>query len=499
MQIEEEYIRLIFGLKLKQLRTDKNLSLYGLSKLSGLSKSYLNEIENGKKYPKQDKILILSRSLGVSYDELVSLKLDKNLAPVGEILESGILKEIPLELFGIAENDLISIISNAPTKVNAFISTIIEIAQHYNVGIEGFYLAALRSYQEAENNFFPELEEAAVRFAEAYQVDLSKPIKSEELAAILQEEYGYTIMEQGIANDPMLDNLRSIFVPSSKRLLLSTEIDETQKLFIFGKEIAYNFLKLSVRPYTFSWITYNSFDEVLHNFRASYFSGALVVPRDQLSQKLENLLHQDTWSDTNFLELLNGFNASPETVYQRLTNILPNDFRFRNLFFLRFTHKKGDARYYLNKELHITHQQEPQANEYNEHYCRRWISIKTLHQIENQPKDHHFDSQISVYENGSRYLVLSSATPDPFRSDHYRSISLGILLTDRVLKQFKILNDTAKPEIKVGITCESCSISDCELRAAPPRRLQKVKRHQETEERVAALMKAHAGKPEEKA
>ena len=44
--MEEDYIKLIFGLKLKQIRTDKNLSLFGLSKLSGLSKSYLNEIEN---------------------------------------------------------------------------------------------------------------------------------------------------------------------------------------------------------------------------------------------------------------------------------------------------------------------------------------------------------------------------------------------------------------------------------------------------------------------
>ena len=53
--MEEDYIKLIFGLKLKQIRTDRSLSLFGLSKLSGLSKSYLNEIENGKKYPKPDK------------------------------------------------------------------------------------------------------------------------------------------------------------------------------------------------------------------------------------------------------------------------------------------------------------------------------------------------------------------------------------------------------------------------------------------------------------
>ena len=49
--MEQDYIKLIFGLKLKQIRTDKGLSLFGLSKLSGLSKSYLNEIEKGKTTP----------------------------------------------------------------------------------------------------------------------------------------------------------------------------------------------------------------------------------------------------------------------------------------------------------------------------------------------------------------------------------------------------------------------------------------------------------------
>ena len=99
--MQEEYIKLIFGLKLKQIRTSKDLSLFKLSKLTGLSKSYLNEMEKGKKYPKTDKIVLLAEALEVSYDELVSLKLDKNLAPIAEILQSNLLQEIPLELFGI--------------------------------------------------------------------------------------------------------------------------------------------------------------------------------------------------------------------------------------------------------------------------------------------------------------------------------------------------------------------------------------------------------------
>jgi hypothetical protein len=88
------------------------------------------------------------------------------------------------------------------------------------------------------------------------------------------------------------------------------------------------------------------------------------------------------------IELMNQFNVSPESFYQRLTNILPKDFQLKNLFFLRLSHKIGAESYQIKKELHITHQQEPRANEMNEHYCRRWISIRTIEAAIAEKKEH---------------------------------------------------------------------------------------------------------------
>ncbi|MGK0366659.1 MAG: transcriptional regulator with XRE-family HTH domain, partial [Saprospiraceae bacterium] len=209
--MKEDYIKIIFGLKLKQIRTDKNLSLFGLSKLSGLSKSYLNEIENGKKYPKTDKISILSEKLDVPYDQMVSLKLDKNLAPIGDLLKSKILKEIPLELFGIKESTLIDIVANAPVKVNAFISTIIEIAQHYSFSRESFFLASVRSFQEANNNYFDDIEQQVLKFVESYQIDLNQAVSSSELEEVLKEEFGYYIQANELDKYEALGNLRTVF------------------------------------------------------------------------------------------------------------------------------------------------------------------------------------------------------------------------------------------------------------------------------------------------
>jgi hypothetical protein len=46
MNMEKEYIKLILGLSSSK-RTNKDLSLFGLAKITEL-KSYLNEIEKGK-------------------------------------------------------------------------------------------------------------------------------------------------------------------------------------------------------------------------------------------------------------------------------------------------------------------------------------------------------------------------------------------------------------------------------------------------------------------
>jgi predicted transcriptional regulator/DNA-binding XRE family transcriptional regulator len=486
--MEENYIKLIFGLKLKQIRTERNLSLFGLSKLSGLSKSYLNEIENGKKYPKPDKISILSEKLDVPYDQMVSLKLDKNLAPIGDLLRSKILKEIPLELFGIKESNLIDIVANAPAKVNAFISTVIEIAQHYNFSRESFFLASVRSFQEANNNYFDDLEHSVLKFSKTYQIDLNQTITSKDLEEILIEEYGYIIKNNELSKYEGISNLRSVYVPKTKTLLLANEIDEAQRTFIYAKELGYNFLEIKERLYTFPWVKFETFDQVLNNFYASYFAGALVIPQAKIKEQLNEVFEKKTFNTSLFLNAIETFNASPESFYQRLTNILPKAFHIQNLFFLRFTHKADSGIFHLKKELHLTHQHAPRANESNEHYCRRWVSLKMLEDISKSKKEHEFDIQISNYQNdGMKYLVLASATKDPFKENHYRSISIGLLIDKQLERK---LNFIADPKIKtqeVGVTCERCAIVGCEVRQVPAFILEKAAKNKKIEVIVEEL------------
>ena len=56
-RLEPESLRFILGLKLRNLRQERGLSLTALAGQAGLSVSYLSEIEAGRKHPKPDKLL----------------------------------------------------------------------------------------------------------------------------------------------------------------------------------------------------------------------------------------------------------------------------------------------------------------------------------------------------------------------------------------------------------------------------------------------------------
>lgn len=129
----------------------------------------------------------------------------------------------------------------------------------------------------------------------------------------------------------------------------------------------------------------------------------------------------------------------------------------------------------------------------NEHYCRRWVSIRTIDEAIKQKKAHFFDAQISHYENsGNEYLVFSSATRDPFIKNCIRSISVGILTTTAMKKKFKFIEN--KPLVKqiVGVTCETCAVKNCLQRASPATALNLKKRHDLTDSVVQQYIKNYS-------
>lgn len=389
MPLSEDNIKLIFGLKLKQFRTTKKLSLTELAEKSGLSISYINEIEKGKKYPKTEKIATLANSLDVPYDKLVSLKLDKQLSPVGEILNSRLLDELPLELFGIDKGKLIEIIASAPLKVSAFISTIAQISSTYNLTQENFYFAMLRSYQEMHENYFEELEREAARFRKEYELPETQSISSEVLRNILLNKFGYSVEENDLSEFPELTHIRSVFIEDAKKILINAKMAENQKAFLYAKEIGYQFLEMSgERALMTPWPRATSFDHVLNNSRASYFAGALLISPEGLAKQLEVFFAQPKWDDKGLLNILETYNSSPEMFVLRLINIIPKYFGLSGMFFMRFDHKSNENETSLKKQLHLSRTRNPKKITLLEKYCRTWADEMIFNDLGKTPKAH---------------------------------------------------------------------------------------------------------------
>jgi len=477
--VHTDHIRLLFGLKLKQLRLDKGLSVSELAQASGLSISYVTEIEKGRKYPKTDKIAALAQVMGVDYDTLVSLKLSKKLEPISDLLRSKFLTEIPLELFGIDPSDLLELLAEAPAKVSAMISTFMDIGRSYNMSVERLYLAVLRSYQEMHDNYFEDIEQAAEGFLTTFASG-NTVVDDALLSSLLRTQYNYTITPFDRTTNPELGALRSVFRPESGTLYLNSQLSSEQRTFLLAREAGFQFLSLKNRPLTYSYVEADSFEQILNNYKASYFAGAILIRRDALINQLRELFNQDTWRNEAFLKLIQAFRATPERFLYRLSNLLPRYFGIDNLFFYRFNNSAGQNIFHLTKEMHLSRHQGPRGM-VDEHHCRRWIALTILEELTSLQEQKGFEgtlcrAQLSTYaDKGETFFIVSVAQPHQPHHQQNVSVSMCFKLTDILKTKMRFLN-TLSPELTqrtVNEACERCALFDCKERVAAPVILQK--------------------------
>lgn len=467
MAKQDAQIRLIFGFKLKHLRQQRNLSYQQLADRTGLALSYLHDMEKGKKYPKVDKISALAEALEVDYDYLVSLKAGKKLQPVIDLLRSDILQDYPLELFGLETRKLLELFSNVPEKMTVFISTIFEITRNYEMSREHFYQAALRAYQNMHDNYFPELEAAVKAFRQKYALYEAGSCATEALEALLRQEYGLGIDRQLLDAHADLGELRSYFQPSTKTLYLNPKLSRAQQRFILGRELAFLYLNVKERPLEMRILSVKSFDKLLNNFKASYFSAALLMDEQQLSEDLRQYFSKSQWTGQELLALLEKYDVTAEMLLQRFSNLLPHHFGISNLFFLRLSGDVAENRFHITKELHLSRSDHhPYSNELHEFYCRHWVAIESIKAL--QPEQGLLaDAQVSEYwDSDKAYLCLTLAQQSA--EGKKSSVTIGLLENDHLRQELRFLEHPSLRRKKVNVTCERCSRLDCSLRMAPP-------------------------------
>lgn len=464
-------IRLIFGLKLKALRQQQGMNYTQLSKATGIAVSYLHDIENGKKYPKADKIIKLAKALNVDYDYLVSLTGKKRLQPIIDFMSSDFNTIVPWEHFGITPTSLLNVFANMPDKITAFISTILKRNRRLQTTNNNFYTSALRSYQDLHDNYFEDLEKATHVFHGKVKMKDKVPVDIVVLEKILSKQYGIKVDRKGMVNDANLKSLRSFYAKKKKVLFINKGLTVAQEKFLMGREIAFQHLKLNPRPYETNVLSLSSFEVLLHNFNASYFSNALLIPEDHIIENLHGIFASNKWSDKVWLDLITKFDVTPEMLMQRLTNILPTHFGMDQLFYLRMYGEVDNDFFEITKELHLSQLHTPYSNDLQEHYCRRWLAIDIMNDVKKKKKTQVpiVQTQISQYwKTHSRYFCITFAKHHPVNPNEIVSVTLGLLIDQKLLQKMPFLNDQSIPVRTVHTTCERCGIMDCKERSGAP-------------------------------
>jgi transcriptional regulator with XRE-family HTH domain len=486
--------RIIFGLKIRQFRQERGWNFDDMSRETGISISYLNEIEKGKKFPLPAYRQKLADALGLSVEFLLSPELTKQFAPLGDLLRSNFLSELPLDLFGIEIQQIVEIIARDPDRVNSFISAILEIARVYSLREEHFYFAALRAYQELRNNYFEEIEAEASEFVRKNKLPDNGGVPYFMLANLLEKKFGCKVDHDGLAAHPALQSIRSVYIPGSRSILLNGRLNERQRAFQLAKELGFNVLGLKERPLASNFLRVNSFEEVLNNYKAAYFAVAMLINRSAFVADIGSFFAQKTWNGQTLLDLMEKYQASPEVLFQRF-NILTKDFGLDKVFFLRFIHDLERDAFDIDKELHLNRRHQPHASGINEHYCRRWLSPVLLRNLQENQR-HSGDQSLllsgvqraSFLNTGEEYLCISLAKPGFPTINRNVSVTLGVLLDDHAKQSIQFWDDPAIPQTTVNITCERCPLPHCAERAAEPKVIKRREERKKVQEALNKLL-----------
>jgi len=469
MLLNQETLRLIFGLKLRGLRLDRGLSLKDLATKTGLSASYLNEIEKGKKYPKPEKISLLTEILGESYDDLISLKLKRELSLVSQLLEKGVFNQMPFELFGIPANMIFELLAEKPKKVRVLIGTCLELARAHNIQVEDFLYATLRAYLDMHQNFFPGLEEKATEIRKQQKLNVLLPPSEvyKALKAALKSQYKIEVVEKNLDKSD-LDLVTYLWLDSKSVLIVDEQIELREKIYLLARQMAYQFLKVKDPPRHSQHRSFESFDQLFKHFSANYLAGALLVPQEELRQDLKDIFGAAEWSNDNLLSLLKKYPATAESLFHRFSQLLPRHFGLENLFFLRYDFDQRRNRFEVSRELHLSNLHSPHAMKSDEHYCARWVTHKMAKNLMDKPSDWQIGAQRSRFHNTeNEYLVFTCGFSKSKRVNDFGSVSLGITINEKSQRILNFLKDSTIPKLVVSETCERCPIESCQERLAP--------------------------------
>ena len=446
------------GPKIKAFRRQVGLQANKLAEQVGISPSYLNLIEAGKRKIDGDLIIKICKELRIELSDLTS-KADINLEnSITELLGDEIFDD--LDIVGPEVKDLVNTnpkIAKALVKLGDNFKRkdhdIINRVENISGKIidsrkASFPGEVVSDFLQENKNYFPKLEEFANNvFA---KIQLNNRATYMALCDFLKKEYKISVKDVVPKEGK---SFSKIFDKEKKELWLSDYVAlETKKLYA-AAQIAHEGAISEINNYLskFAFPTEES-KKLTQVALLNYCGAAILMPYADF--------HRECIKQKYDLELLqNTFATTFEQIAHRVTSLQDPKLPGIPFHFLRV-----DIAGNISKRFSLSGIEIPRYGG----ACPRWNVYSAF------TRPGKIQAAVSKMSNGEKYVCIARTVEKGVgRFGENKSIlSIGLGCEAKYAKDFVYtenlnINDK-KTEIPIGVSCRTCDRLDCSQRAFPP-------------------------------
>jgi len=451
-------LNLRIGPKIKAFRRQLGIQANKLSEQLGISPSYLNLIESGKRKIDGDLVLKVCKELKIELSDLTSktnLNLENNIS---ELLSDELFED--LDIVGPEVKDLVNtnpkiakalikLGDNFKQKDHEIVNKVENISGKIIDGRKASFPGeVVADFLQENNNYFPKLENFADKvFDKVKQNNRTRYIA---LCNFLKSEYDITVRD--IIPEEKKP-FSKIYNNKHKELLLSDYLSlETKKLHAaaqMAQEGASNEINEYLETFKFPSEEARKLTKVA---LLNYCGAAILMPYKLFHKECKDLKYD--------LELLqNTFATSFEQVAHRVTCLQDPKLPGIPFHFLRV-----DVAGNISKRFSLSGIEIPRYGG----ACPRW----NVYSAFSRPGV--IQAAVSKMANGEKYVCIARTVEKGVgRYGQKKSmLSIGLGCEAKYAREFVYtetldLNDK-KSELPIGVSCRTCDRLDCSQRAFPP-------------------------------
>jgi len=446
------------GFKIKNARRKASISQADLSAKLGISSSYLNLIESGKRNVNVDLLLKVSDVLNIELKDL-SKKEDANLYHDAlDLLGDNIFEDLDItniEVKDLANNN--PLIAKALIRLGDFYkkgnkeiySKVESISEDNIVNFKSSFPGeAVSDFLQEHNNYFDELEDFANKIFKS--VNSKNRTRHVLLIDYLKKKHNVDVVDIVPSEK---ENFAKKFDLNQKKLFLSDYLTlETKKLYTASQIVqleAMNIIEKQLVNFNFQ----NDESKTLTTIALiNYAAAAILMPYE--------LFYQECIKHRYDLELLqHTFATSFEQVAHRVTCLQNPKMKGIPFHMLR-----ADIAGNISKRLSLSGIQIPRYGG----ACPRW----NIHSAFVTPGKIH--TALSKMTDGEKYVCIARTVEKGIgrHGVHRSMVSIGLGCQAKYAKDFVYADQLnlkdEKAAISIGVNCRTCTRLDCQQRAFPP-------------------------------